>query len=159
MTKETFNLIDIKGTRLTRPDLRGLICTYAIVNPATGQAYVGATQDFMKRWSTHCNRLKAGQHPNDRLQSAYAAHRDVLTISIVEKLFTTEGLEEAERDAAKPWTGQLYNYKVGNRWVEGESTATSTGFLAGGWYKPKTKHSGNTKLRWFDYTAPRYLGA
>lgn len=44
---------------------------YKIKNRANGKFYIGSTNSFSLRWSTHRGQLRSGNHTNKHLQSAW----------------------------------------------------------------------------------------
>ena len=58
---------------------------YKIENTLTGKCYVGSSKDIGRRWSVHLCELKAGRHPNQRLQRAFAKYgMQAFTWSVLE---------------------------------------------------------------------------
>lgn len=133
-----------------------IITTYAITNKRTGRAYVGATKNFFIRWRGHYNGLKRKAHPNDMLQAAYTADPDGFVITIVSHLDTTTNLIEREVEAGAHYdVAALYNYKLGNNWINGHHPLNSSGIKSGG-YRPKKTIGKQTKSRWFDGTGMQH---
>ena len=47
---------------------------YRILNLASGTYYIGSSTNLYERWRTHRKKLRAGTHPNHRLQSSWIKH-------------------------------------------------------------------------------------
>lgn len=130
--------------------------TYAIINTKDGNAYVGSTKNFYGRWGGHLMQLEGGYHSNDMLQNAYNKDGKHFIITIIDHLHgDVDGniLLHKEELAALKYNGRLYNYKVGNSWVDGKCPLNSTGNKCG--YRPLFKRGKNTVSRWYDYTSAR----
>lgn len=139
----------LMSTHKDNPGIK-IITTYAIVNKRTGQAYIGATESFLKRWRKHHWGLSTGVHPNDMLQAAYDDEPDAFEIKIISHLDTTTGLIDREVEAGFQYdVTKLYNYKLGNMWINGHCPLRSTGIKSGG-YAPKKKSGKLSVTRWFD---------
>lgn len=132
-----------------------LVTTYAIKCERTGHVYVGATKDFFRRWGAHVWMLNKGDHSNPDLQALYDTWgEDAFTISIVQHLDSTEGLERYEEAAASKFKpSMLLNYRVGNTCKTGWSPHQHSGRTG---YKPKTRRRPNSVTRWFDFTSLRH---
>ena len=58
---------------------------YKIENTLNGMCYVGSSKDIGRRWSVHLCGLKAGVHPNQKLQRAFAKYgMQAFTWSVLE---------------------------------------------------------------------------
>jgi|GEM_PF-5609568 len=131
-----------------------LTCTYVIKCEPSGHVYVGATKSFYKRWKTHMNALRRGDHSNDQLQALFNKHGiDAFTISIVQHVECTDGLKDLEEQAAEGFSADdVLNYRVGFRVKEGwYPFASKENFR-----KPtRTKRGPQSVQRWFDYTSSK----
>lgn len=145
---------DIFSSKHTSKGLR-LITTYAIKCERTGHTYVGATQDFFRRWGAHQWMLIKGEHTNPDLQALYDTWgEDAFTISIVQHLDSTEGLELREQAAADQFKPEmLLNYRIGNTCKAGWAPRNHAGLRP---YEPKTKRRPNSVARWFDFTSMKH---
>ena len=72
-------------------------------------------------------------------------------IRIIGHYPATTDLLLLEEIAAVPYDGKLYNYRVGNNYINGWHSRNTSGSKAGG-YTPQTKRAPNSKTRWFDGT-------
>lgn len=59
------------------------IGVYLLHNQETDQGYVGSSKDIHERGKEHFQMLKAGKHPNRRLQAAYAANPNFDFVGLV----------------------------------------------------------------------------
>lgn len=50
------------------------IAVYRIINKVSGSYYVGSSTNLYERWRTHRNKLRAGVHPNPKLQASWRKH-------------------------------------------------------------------------------------
>lgn len=64
-------------------DPENKIGVYLLHNQQTQQGYVGSSVDVDERGKEHFQLLKAGKHPNRRLQAAYAANPNFEFVSLV----------------------------------------------------------------------------
>jgi group I intron endonuclease len=139
------------GTCTVKPNpmyVGPVICTYAIHNDQTGQAYVGSTEDFNRRWSKHVADLKRGTHINTLLQDAYDKHGiEAFTLKILGHYQTTEGLLKAEAtDAYANYKAEdLYNGRIGALY----SPHYPFGYLKRN-RKPTKNPGSQAKTRWYD---------
>lgn len=50
------------------------IAVYRIINTVSGTYYVGSSTNLYERWRTHRKKLRAGTHPNPKLQASWTKH-------------------------------------------------------------------------------------
>lgn len=124
-----------------------IICTYAIHNLKTGQAYVGSSENFANRWSGHLNELTRGTHINKLLQAAFETDGvESFTMSIITQYETTDGLLKAEAVDA------LANYKIEDLYNGRIGMIFSPHYPHGAYNrnrKPTKRPGCQSKLRWF----------
>jgi len=53
---------------------RKVIAVYEIRNTVSGKFYIGSSANLYERWRTHKNKLRAGTHPNPKLQASWSKH-------------------------------------------------------------------------------------
>jgi predicted GIY-YIG superfamily endonuclease len=71
---------------------------YLIRCVPTGDAYVGGAQNMRNRWASHRGALRAGRHPNKRLQALYTEYgADALSYSVLEVSYALHQLKDLER--------------------------------------------------------------
>jgi len=86
---------------------------YKIENIKSGKCYVGATVNFKKRSKQHFYNLRAGRHPNSRLQTAYDKYgEDSFAFVVLEEINSKDirDREEYWHDKLKNETG-VYNIR------------------------------------------------
>jgi group I intron endonuclease len=75
------------------------IAVYRIVNTASGTYYVGSSTNLYERWRTHRKKLRAGTHPNPKLQASWRKHGEAAFAFVVlaefESALDMEQCEEA----------------------------------------------------------------
>ncbi|MBK9181407.1 MAG: GIY-YIG nuclease family protein [Acidimicrobiales bacterium] len=80
---------------------------YAIVNEATGKAYIGSAVDVRRRWQAHRRHLRRGSHPNRYLQASWDRHGEPsFRFELVELVSAAASLVEREQawlDALRPF--------------------------------------------------------
>lgn len=98
---------------------------YAIICTPTGDVYVGSSADVRQRLSMHRSQLRAGSHPNRRLQAAWTAWGAIsFEMVVLEECATPTDAVAAERR----WLGSY----VASRGVEGVFNVAEP--LENGWH-------------------------
>ena len=92
--------------------LRGVMGVYVIAHRATGQGYVGSSANLASRLYAHRRKLRRGEHPNARLQSAWSEHGEAAFVFLVLQRVT----EIAELRPAE------------QRWLDGGTCEPGVGF-------------------------------
>lgn len=73
------------------------IAVYRIVNTVSETYYVGSSTNLYERWRTHRKKLRAGAHPNPKLQASWAKHgEDAFAFVILAEFDTVQGMEACE---------------------------------------------------------------
>lgn len=71
---------------------------YAIVHRLSGRRYIGASRNIARRWTRHCNRLRASAHANWLLQQAWDRDgADAFEVVVLEAVDDLAQLQERER--------------------------------------------------------------
>lgn len=87
---------------------------YAITNLENGNAYIGSTNNFKRRWYDHRSSLCGDTHWNGRLQSAWNKYgENAFEFGILEYLENFEELTKAEQfwmDVYREEGKELYNF-------------------------------------------------
>lgn len=124
-----------------------IICTYVIQHRATGQAYVGSTEDFMLRWRRHVQLLRAGGHANHCLQALFDQDGiDAFQISIVRSYPNTTGLIGHEVEASQRFP-LLINLRVGMSRAEDWAARHRTRAQP---YRAVRPRGPQQRARWYD---------
>ena len=75
------------------------IAVYRIVNTESGTYYIGSSTNLYERWRTHRNKLRAGTHPNPKLQASWKKHGEgkfsFVILAEFESVHDMEACEEA----------------------------------------------------------------
>lgn len=85
---------------------------YAIINNATGRAYIGKSENIKARWADHIAGLETGTHHNKALQADWNKYgRETFSIRVV-LTCNPEYLNLEERFCIKEYRslGGVYNY-------------------------------------------------
>jgi group I intron endonuclease len=81
---------------------------YAIVNSATGKAYIGSAVDISRRWAQHRRELQRGTHNNGHLSAAWAKYgEEAFTFQVIEEVPDSLSLVEAEQ----AWLDRMRTYE------------------------------------------------
>jgi len=73
------------------------IAVYRIVNTVSGTYYVGSSTNLYERWRTHRKKLRAGTHPNPKLQASWRKHGEAaFTFIILAEFETIKDMEACE---------------------------------------------------------------
>lgn len=75
------------------------IAVYRIVNTVSGTYYVGSSTNLYERWRTHRKKLRAGSHPNPKLQASWRKHGEEVFDFVILAEFTSPGDMEACEEA------------------------------------------------------------
>jgi len=59
-----------------------VIAVYEIRNTVSGKFYIGSSANLYERWRTHKNKLRAGTHPNPKLQASWNKHGEAAFVFI-----------------------------------------------------------------------------
>ena len=106
----------ITSTRKRRKETEGFfsVCgIYAIINNATGRAYIGKSENIKSRWADHIAGLEAGTHHNRALQADWNKYgRGTFSMRVV-LICNPEYLNYEERFCIKEYRslGGVYNYE------------------------------------------------
>jgi len=75
------------------------IAVYRITTRVSGTYYIGSSTNLYERWRTHRKKLRAGAHPNPKLQASWAKHGETTFAFVILAEFDSiedmEGCEEA----------------------------------------------------------------
>lgn len=82
---------------MTTPNKK--IAVYRIVNTVSGSYYVGSSTNLYERWRTHRKKLRAGVHPNPKLQATWAKHGEAVFQFVVLAEFESASDMEACEEA------------------------------------------------------------
>lgn len=87
---------------------------YAIINNATGRAYIGKSENIKARWAEHVTGLEAGNHHNKALQADWNKYgRETFSMRVVVTCDPNRLIYE-ERFCIKEYRllGGVYNYMI-----------------------------------------------
>ena len=78
---------------------RKIIAVYKIRNIISGTYYIGSSSNLYERWRTHRVKLRAGTHPNKRLQSSWDKHKEeAFKFECLATFESIKDMETAEED-------------------------------------------------------------
>lgn len=73
------------------------IAVYRIINTVSGTYYVGSSTNLYERWRTHRKKLRAGTHPNPKLQASWTKHgEDAFAFVILAEFDVVQDMEACE---------------------------------------------------------------
>jgi group I intron endonuclease len=75
------------------------IAVYRILNTESGTYYLGSSTNLYERWRTHRKKLRAGTHPNPKLQASWRKHGETKFAFIILAEFETVGDMETCEEA------------------------------------------------------------
>lgn len=73
------------------------IAVYRILNTVSGTYYIGSSTNLYERWRTHRKKLRAGTHPNPKLQASWRKHgEDNFVFIILAEFESVQDMEVCE---------------------------------------------------------------
>lgn len=93
------------------------MAVYQIRNVVSGKFYIGSTGNLYERWRKHKNKLRAGTHPNSKLQASWNKHgEDAFKFELLEEFSSIAAMEKAEQALLDAHLGTSACYNLA-QWV------------------------------------------